>query len=452
MNKHHALLGAICLAVAAVFALAIPEVAMAATMLGHIGIHVSPHALHGVSLASAALALNPEQLADIKETVKAELARINNELDAKAVQSQQQLKDLGDQTSGLKTSIDKLLVEQAKWDGIDARVKDMEQKADRKPANDERPLSVGRQLVAAETLKGWNPKSAQDSIRVPVKNALYSADMADGVIAPDRQPGIVPRLRQRLFLRDLIPVGRTSSPVVFWVQQTGYTNNAAVVSEGVRKPESTITFEPKQTPVATIAHVFKAAKQLLDDFPALQSTVDDELRYGLKYAEEQEFLFGDGTGVNILGIVPQAEAYDPQLDVTDRTQIDDIRDAMLQAQLARLPASGIVMHFIDWAQIETLKDTVGRYIIGNPQGSIPPSLWGRPVVETEIAAFENKFLTGGFQGGAMIMDREDANVVIATQNEDDFVKNMITIRCEERAALQVKRPEAFINGTFRSGT
>ncbi|MEK58545.1 phage major capsid protein [Salmonella enterica] len=157
--------------------------------------------------------------------------------------------------------------------------------------------------------------------------------------------------------------------------------------------------------------MFKASKQILDDFAQLQSTVDAEMRYGLKYVEEQEILFGDGTGVHLHGIVPQASAFSAEFRVEQQNGIDDLCLAMLQAQLARFPASGHVLHFIDWAKIELTKDTLGRYILANPSGLTGPTLWGLPVVATEAAAFKGKFLTGAFNAGAQIFDREDANVV-----------------------------------------
>lgn len=39
------------------------------------------------------------------------------------------------------------------------------------------------------------------------------------------------------------------------------------------------------------------------------------MRYGLKYVEEDEVLFGDGTGNHLMGIVPQASLYAPAFAV-----------------------------------------------------------------------------------------------------------------------------------------
>jgi HK97 family phage major capsid protein len=165
------------------------------------------------------------------------------------------------------------------------------------------------------------------------------------------------------------------------------------------------------------------------------------------YVEEAQLLKGSGSGNNLNGIYTQATAYSAPIDPPGtETTIDVIRLMMLQATLALFPPTGIVLHPSDWALIELLKDTLGRYIIGNPQGTIAPTLWGLPVVATQAMTVDTA-LVGAFKLGAQIFDREDANVVVATENEDDFIRNMVTIRAEERLALAVYRPEAFIKNT-----
>ena len=180
----------------------------------------------------------------------------------------------------------------------------------------------------------------------------------------------------------------------------------------------------------------------------MASIIDNRLRYGLAYKEEQQLLTGDGTGQNLLGIIPQATAFSAPFDPAGtETVIDSLRLALLQSELAEFASTGIVLNPTDWARIELLKDTTGRYIIGNPQGTLAPTLWGRPVVATQAISVD-KFLCGAFQQGAQVFDRWQARVEVATENEDDFVKNMVTILAEERLALAVYRPEAFVYGDF----
>ncbi|HCB1233084.1 TPA: phage major capsid protein [Klebsiella pneumoniae] len=397
-------------------------------------------------------------MSDVNEILKKVTASIEDatsKFNAKAEDALKEAQKSGKLSEETKASVDKMATElnamREAEKSLKAALGELEQHVAQMPLSNAAKVveTVGQVVISSEALKTFSASvEGGKRLSIPVNAALLSTGVADGVVEPQRLPGIDTTPKQRLFIRDLIAPGRTGAPAIFWVQQTGFTNAAKVVAEGTTKPYSDIQFATKITPVTTIAHMFKASKQILDDFAQLQSTVDAEMRYGLKYVEEQEILFGDGTGVHLHGIVPQATAFAGAFEVEQQNGIDDLRLAMLQAQLARFPASGHVLHFIDWAKIELTKDTLGRYILANPAALTGPTLWGLPVVATEAPAFQGKFLTGAFNAAAQLFDREDANVVISTENADDFEKNMISIRCEERLALAVKRPEAFIYGSF----
>ncbi|HBS6212938.1 phage major capsid protein [Klebsiella pneumoniae] len=397
-------------------------------------------------------------MSDVNEILKkvtASIEEATGKFNAKAEEALTEAKKNGKLSAETKETVDKMASElnalREAEKTLKAALGELEQHVAQMPlANAKQVIeTVGQQVISAEALKTFAASvAASQRISIPVKAALLTANVPGNIVAPERLPGIDTAPKQRLFIRDLIAPGTTASNTIYWVQQTGFTNNAAAVAENTTKPYSNIEFAEKITPVRTIAHLFKASKQILDDFSQLQSQVDAEMRFGLKYVEEQEILFGDGTGAHLEGIIPQASAFAAAFQVENQNGIDDLRLAMLQAQLARFPASGHVLHFIDWAKIELTKDTLGRYILANPAALTGPTLWGLPVVATEATAFQGKFLTGAFSAGAQIFDREETNVVISTENADDFEKNMITIRCEERLALAVKRPEAFVYGSF----
>ena len=176
------------------------------------------------------------------------------------------------------------------------------------------------------------------------------------------------------------------------------------MAELAAKPQSDIKLDIVTTSARVIAHYMKASRQVIDDVSQLRSIIDQRLLYGLRLVEENQLLNGDGTGQNLLGIIPQATAYAAPITITTPTPIDMVRLGVLQAYLAEYPATGIVMHPGDWARMELAKDSTGQYIIGVPQGTIPARLWGISVVETQAIAID-KFLVGAFKMGAQVFDR-----------------------------------------------
>ena len=343
-------------------------------------------------------------------------------------------------------------VAMTKLNELRAQVEDLEQKATRKAGADEADhRSLGQQFVESKGFKDLAESPSQRGkadMQLKATITLATTDTlgaAGDTVQVTRVAGIVAPPERRMTVRDLITPGRMDGNALEYVKETGFVNNAGMVAEAAAKPQSDLKFDLVSTTAKVVAHYVKASRQILSDSSMLASYIDGRLRYGLAFKEEQQLLNGDGTGQNLLGIIPQATAYAAPGGLTSAQAMDQMRLAMLQAELAEYPATGHVMNPIDWTRIELLKDTTGRYIIGNPQGTTAPRLWNLPVVATQAIA-QDKFLTGAFKLGAQLFDRWLARVEVATENEDDFIKNLVTVLAEERLALAVYRPEAFIYG------
>ena len=343
-------------------------------------------------------------------------------------------------------------VAMTKLNELRAQVEELEQKATRKAGADEADhRSLGHQFVESKGFKDLAESPSQRGkadMQLKATITLATTDTlgaAGDTVQVTRVAGIVAPPERRMTVRDLITPGRMDGNALEYVKETGFVNNAGMVAEAAAKPQSDLKFDLVSTTAKVVAHYVKASRQILSDSSMLASYIDGRLRYGLAFKEEQQLLNGDGTGQNLLGIIPQATAYAAPGGLTSAQAMDQMRLAMLQAELAEYPATGHVMNPIDWTRIELLKDTTGRYIIGNPQGTTAPRLWNLPVVATQAIA-QDKFLTGAFKLGAQLFDRWLARVEVATENEDDFIKNLVTILAEERLALAVYRPEAFIYG------
>jgi HK97 family phage major capsid protein len=250
-----------------------------------------------------------------------------------------------------------------------------------------------------------------------------------------------------LTVRDIITNGTTGSDLVEYVRITGYTNNAAPVAEATAtsggtgaKPESAATMAVVSEAVKTIAHWIPATRRALSDAGQLRTLIESFLRYGLEEELEDQILTGDGTGENFTGILnvtgTSTQAYDTSLLVTTRRARTKVRT------LGRAAPTAYVMHPNDWEDLDLTQDAENRYYFGGPSIIGNPRLWGLPVVESE-GMTEGVSVVADWRL-AVLWDREAANVLMSDSHSDFFVRNLIAVLAEMRAAFGVLRPAAFV--------
>jgi hypothetical protein len=315
--------------------------------------------------------------------------------------------------------------------------------------------TLGEAVLNDAKFKAWLGESGSTpsgKIRVDVKNAVTERGSGEGaageIIIPQRIAGWVTPPNRILTIRDLLPQGRTTSNAVDFVQETGFTNSAAPVAEGAQKPESSLEFTcaPRRCarsptgcrPRNRCSRIFRSSS--LHQHAA---HLWPQARRGGAAPRRRRHRAEPAR------LDPQATPYDRTRSKVGDTRIDIVRRAMTQLRLSQYQPDAVVLHPTDWEDIELQKNTQGTYIWANPRGLLGPTLWGLPVVESTSLA-PGEFLVGAFKIAAQIWDRDDVQVDISTEDRDNFIKNMVTIRVEERLALVVYRPESFIFGDFEN--
>ncbi|MFF9043342.1 phage major capsid protein [Streptomyces parvulus] len=265
-----------------------------------------------------------------------------------------------------------------------------------------------------------------------------------------------------LRLRDVVTAGTTTSDTVEYVRVTSVTNNAAPVPEatsaaaptapggagalvnnagGGYKPESGVALAKITTAVKTIAHWMPATKRALSDAAQVRTLIDAFLMYGLEEELEDQMVQGDGTGENFEGVSnvsgTQSQAWDQDLLTTTRKAKTKVRT------VGRSIANAYLLNPADTEALDLLQDNEARFYFGGPSGAgTAQVLWGIPVVETEAVPAGTGYV--GDWRKAVLWDREQATIQVTDSHLDFFVRNLVAILAEMRAAFGVLQPSAFV--------
>ena len=272
-------------------------------------------------------------------------------------------------------------------------------------------------------------KAATDTQTSPAGAVDFATTFDKNVVTAARTP---------LVIRDLFGAETISGSTLVYLVEGAIQGAPAVTAEGAEKPQ--IHFAdptPKTVSLAKIACHIKESDEYIDDYPFLASAINGRLLYELGLVEQNKLVTDllATSGIQT-GSITAAATY------------LDVADAILQAAMDVQDGSGfaadaIALNPADWFKLRTLKLTTNEYFGGGPFGAQNvPNLWGIPVcVTTAIAA--NKFVVGAFKTCGSVVSKGGISVEATNTNEDDFVKNLMTIRAEERLALAVRRPAGF---------
>lgn len=313
--------------------------------------------------------------------------------------------------------------------------------ANREEKGTQAPRTIGDNFV--EVLKKNNARKNGQKFRyfAPAFKAATDiqtspAGAVDFATTFDRNVVTAPRID--LVIRDLFGAETISGSTLVYLVEGAMEGEPAETAEGAKKAQVHFADpDPKTVSLKKITEFIKESDEYINDYPFLASAINGRLLYALGL-KEQNTLVTDllaTSGIQTGSIAASATA----------TAIADeiLKAAMDVQEQSGFPATAIAMNPTMWYNLRVAKDGENRYYGGGffgPQSV--PNLWGFPVCVTpSIAA--SKIVVGAFKTCGSVVSRDGVSVEATNSNEDDFIKNLMTIRAEERLALAVRRPAGF---------
>ena len=387
----------------------------------------------------------------MNENVKAQLDQLGDLIDAKLEKAQGQAVEsaTGKADQMLKNEISNLTTQfNERMDAIEvANKKHFESKQD---VSFKGALNAAINDGAIESIVKGNSRSASFEVKADM---TIAADFTGEVIPADRVAGYKFDPTRSTHVRNLIPQGSTSSDVVRFVKESGYSNGAAPAAEGATIAQSDFDMTASDANVRKIATYFRISEEMLADTPQLTSYLSARAPEKLLSVEDTQILSGNGTAPNLSGIITDAADFDTTSggafyqSVEAANEFDVLVATLNQLALSEYQADYIMLNPTDFHKILLLKDSNNSYLKDQVYAGLQPAFMGVPVViNTAITA--GTFLAGNFGVGTQLWVRDNVGVEFFREDGTNVRDGFVTVRVSERVALTNYLPNAFVNGSF----
>lgn len=270
-------------------------------------------------------------------------------------------------------------------------------------------------------------------------------------VSPDTRPGIVLKAYEEAHMRNLLPVGSTTSNIIRHVRDNGGEGGPAMVAEGGTKPQMDRDLSIEDASVRKIATYLRIPEEMIEDIPYITGFLTSMGTQEVLSLEDTQILYGDGTGQNLSGLFTNATAFAPGATAIIATpnRFDVLRAARMQMRKAKRKPTFALLSPFDYFMMTSAKDTTGNYILQGGGNGLVPNLDGVPLYE-HTAVVDGDFLLGD-RMAAEIDFRSNLSIRFFDQDQDNAIKNLVTVVIEERLALPIYYTSGFLKGTFAAG-
>ena len=292
------------------------------------------------------------------------------------------------------------------------------------------------------------------SFEVPLdlvqKATVVNADVQNST-ASQVIPGIGQQPYRRIFVESLFAAATISEAnnrgVITYTDQDTLVRGANNIISCDAFPESSINWIEQNCKIEKIGDSIKVCIDAMEDFAFIESEVRNFLAKNVELKTDQQYLLGTGVSPQIKGVDSVAATWAAgafALSIQSPTVYDVISTGVTQVSNAGqnnfYTPNWTLMNPTDVEFMRLTKDQNDNYIMPPFADLSQFSIRGTKIVETPLVV-QNTLYIGDFTKGVSYT-RRSLTVEMANMNEDDFDKDLVTLKASVRKALVIRNVHA----------
>lgn len=306
-----------------------------------------------------------------------------------------------------------------------------ESKGDDKPFEDAWKNMITEMQSGQDRLKQFEAKRG-DKIGFELKTTMTVSNTITGGGVNDYNPrvGIVPP--QQTNFRDLIPTVKTQNGLFVTYRETNSLQAFGQQTEGSSKTNVTYAFTAGTATLKYIAGQATFSKQLLFNLPFLNGSLPRLLIRDF-YKKENDYFY----------TTVATAATGDNLNTSATADVEEVIAMIANQRNANFEASWGLVGWREWARLITTKPqdySLPAGTVVNNQGTI--TIAGMPIIGASYAGNDKILLWD--RDYVERVEGESLRVEFSNENEDNFIKNLVTARCECFEEVNLLRTDAVI--------
>lgn len=388
------------------------------------------------------------ELKDLASTLNVKLDSIEGQIksvEAKAAAQGQMSENLSTELKSLQEkqaeTLKQIATQQAHLDEMDAATKRVKQVG----LKDELNKNIDKLKAYANGESGAFRVEMKMNKEFAQKSTMLHSTHTGDIVNDFRLPGVFDTPDRTAHIRQFMNTTSYSTETIRYVTES-WTDNAGMRAEGSAGSESSTAFTEQTANTKIISTYLTVSRESLADISFMYNHITNRGMRKIMLEEDNQILYGAGTGNNLSGIYINSSAYSDSLADTRVNRYDVLASAVTQATVNEYKPNIILLHPTDYDLLVRSKDANGMYV--NPNAFFNNQAvyihGARVVANTAVAS--DDFFVGDFTMGATLGIREDVTIRSTDSHASNFTAGMVTILIEERVALPIYRTNAFIYG------